>query len=140
MKSESIQSLYLHKGFFLNEELADFMKAYAGQEISYPHSFTGSTCTARFFPPTASFCERSYGPYELTVAYLGEEIAPVGDCDSEYVELLLTKSGKLIGFADYLLLRWGSEDLKWRESLALLLKGVKATRIGVIDTSARSTP
>lgn len=140
IKIEEIRSFYLQKGFFWNDELEEFAAAYAGKEILYLHPKSGKTKVVRLFVADGFMMDRTYGAYDATVNFLGEEIAPVGDCNGHYIELLLTKSGKLIGFADYLLLRWGSDDLKWKESLALLLNGAEATQIGVIDSSNRSTP
>jgi hypothetical protein len=139
-KIEDIQDIYLRKGFFWNDDLADFAGDYVGREISYLHPYTGDAVTARFFPALADFPDRAKSICRLIVEYLGEEIAPVGDCNQQHIELFLTKSGKLIGFADYLLLRWGEEELKWRASLDLLLQGAKETKVGVIDTSNRTSP
>jgi hypothetical protein len=104
-----------------------------GKEIPYRHHKRGQEEIARFLPADFISVGRRYGMYNLVVEFLGEEVAPVGDCDRGYVRLLLSEGGKLIGFADYSLLRWGGPELNWRSSLALLLEGTAPSEIGLIE-------
>lgn len=133
MSIKQYEEQYRSRGFFWNQHLACLVEEYAGREIPYQHHKTNKAMTVRLLPPDSFVVGREYGPYAVTVKYLNEEISPVGDCNERYVQLFLTESGKLIGFADYLLLRWGGDELDWRSSLALLLQGIAPAKIGVIQ-------
>lgn len=129
------KQMYLENGFRWTAYLEDFCNEYGGREIDYPHPFTGGTVKARFCIPEPICVGRKYGQHETTVNHLMEEIAPVGECSNGNIELLLTESGRLIGFADYMLLSWSAEGEcdNWRASLARLLQGIKPESMGVID-------
>jgi hypothetical protein len=134
MDVEFYKTLYLTSGFFWNNNLSEFVSEFAGKETTYPHHKTRISQIARFCLPDLIKVGRSYGQHELTVKYLGEEIAPVGDCNCMHIELLISETGRLIGFADYLLLRWGNDGVDWRSSMKSLLDGSEAFEIGVIPT------
>ena len=133
MKNEDYKTLYKDMGFFWNEHLASCVAEFAAKEIPCLHYKTKETMLLRFFPSNILPVGRKYGQYELMVKFLGEEIAPVGDCCDGHIQLFLTESGKLIGFADYLLLRWGDEKANWRSSIVELLHGGEALEMGLIE-------
>ncbi len=129
------KQMYLENGFRWTSHLEEFCNEYGGREIDYPHPFTGEMVNTRFCIPETVRVGRKYGQYETTVNHLGEEIAPVGECSNGNIELLLTESGRLIGFADYMLLSWSAEGEhdNCRASLARLLQGIKPESTGLID-------
>ena len=128
-----IQRAYLDNGFFWNENLSAFATEFADKELTYPHHKTGKLMKARFFPTGIMSVNREKAKYELTSQFLKEEVAPVGHCNDDHIDLLLTCSGKLIGFADYLLLRWGHESEDWRSSLAKLLAGDAPLNLAILE-------
>jgi len=134
MKSaKDYEQLYIQNGFLWNNYLSDFVQEYGGKEIEYPDFRTGSSETANFCWPSLINVGRHYPQHELTAKYFGEEFAPVGDCNRKHIELLLLESGRLVGFADYLLLTWGENSYDWRSSVKSLLAGVEPVKIGLID-------
>ncbi len=133
MNVKMYEHLYRKNGFFWNQILESAVKEHAGREISYQHHKTGRPKVACFFPDDLFVVGREYGQYQTIVEYLNEEVAPIGNCDGGYIELFLTQRGKLVGFADYLMLRWGGPELDWRSSLQLLADGVAPSEIGVIE-------
>jgi hypothetical protein len=119
-------------GFFWNGELRDLVIEYSGKEITYRHPKTGSDQLARFIRPVQINVGRFNSPYDAVTEHLHEEVAPVGDCNGAHVELLLTETGRLVGFADSMLLRWGEESAHWRLSASSLLHGFEAVVIGQV--------
>ena len=129
-----LKHLYLENGFFWNDFLREFTAEYGGKSVKYFHHQTSDLMTAHFCLPSLIKVGRNYGQHQLTYAYLGEEIAPVGDCNNMHIELLLTEGGRLIDFADYKLLYWGSlKPGSWKESLQFLLEGNKPIELGNIE-------
>jgi hypothetical protein len=69
--------------------------------------------------------------YEAVSEQLQEEVAPVGDCNAAHIDLLLTETGRLVGYAECMLLRWG-ESAQWRQSASSLLRGSEPVVIGEV--------
>jgi hypothetical protein len=134
MNTDSYRALYMLNGFFWNGELGDLVVEYSGKEISYRHPKTGSDQLARFIRPVQINVGRFSSYYEAVSAQLQEEVAPVGDCNAAHIDLLLTETGRLVGFADSMLLRWGEESAKWRLSASSLLRGFEPVVIGQVKT------
>ena len=65
-----------------------------------------------------------------TSKYLQQRVAPVGDYHGMDVELLLTETGRLIGFCDYLLISWGNQH--WSTAISMILSGDTGFKLGVI--------
>ena len=130
MNTDSYRALYMLNGFFWNGELRDLVVEYSGKEIMYPHPKTGSDQLARFIRPVQINAGRFSSRYEDITQYLKEEVAPVGDCNAAHIELLLTETGRLVGFAGSMLLRWGGEGILWRQSVPALLRGMEPAVIG----------
>jgi hypothetical protein len=135
MTIETYKQLYLSNGFLWTIHLEDFVRELAGQEFDYPHPQTGDSVRALFWHPKLIQVGHSYGQHQKTEEFLGEEIAPIGECSDGNIELLLTKTGRLIGFADYLMLAWDSDtsQASWKTSLERLLAGQAPTELGVIS-------
>jgi hypothetical protein len=136
MTVEKYRRLYTQNGFFWNNHLVEFVQEFGEKVINYRHDKTGTPQTARFCLPVEINVGRAYGQHETTVHFLKEEIAPVGVCNADHIQLLLTEKGRLIGFADYLLLRWGEENSDWRSSILKLLQSEAPTKIGVIPSNS----
>lgn len=110
------------------------MAEYGGKVMKYPHYRTSDLIEARFCVPSLIKVGRNDDQYVLTSAFLGSEIAPVGDCHNMHIELLLTQDGRLIGFADYMLLYWETlSPGSWRKSIQMLLEGIEPVELGVVE-------
>ena len=108
MNTKELHALYVKSGFFWNPELAEFVRVYGGREIAGRKGYyRNSYYPIRFCYPKYIKQGRSNFKYVLTADFLGEDVAPVGDCDGPHTILLLTESGKLFGFSDYIIGRWG---------------------------------
>ena len=124
---------YVRNGFFWNQHLAGLISKFGDKEMLYRNPKSHTDEIARFKPSDFVRVGRKYGMYSAVAKFLKEDVAPVGDCNRGNIRLLLTENGRLIGFADYLLLRWGNSDLDWRSSLSLLLRGDPPAEVGVIQ-------
>lgn len=125
MNTESFRALYMLNGFFWNGELGELVVEYAGKEIAYDHPKTRREQLARFIRPVQINVGRFSDHYEAIASALREEVAPVGDCNSGHIELLLTESGQLAGYADSMLLRWDGGNRGWRSAISALLTGIQ---------------
>ena len=130
------KSVYKRHGFFWNIELKQFVQEYGGKKIEYKHPKSGLILYANFcFPEIIRGTEipgRNFDYYVSAAKYLGEDVVLVGNCAQDQIELLLTETGKFIGFDEYTLIRWGTDDFGWRSGVRNLLNGVAATEIGTI--------
>ena len=128
--------VYKEHGFFWNDELAQFVRAYGGHQVHYRHPHMDFTLWADFrFPELISGAElpaRNSDYYVSTAKYLGEDVALVGQCEYGGVYLLLTEKGNFVGFDEYKLIRWGTADLGWRDSVKHFLEGMAPTTFGDI--------
>jgi hypothetical protein len=133
MNTDSYRALYMLNGFFWNGELYDFVVEYAGKEINYRHPKTRSDQLARFIRPVQINIGRFSEHYEAITSHLREEVAPVGDCNAAHIELILTETGRLLGHADSVILRWGEESAPWRSAISSLLLGMPPTVVGELS-------
>lgn len=120
-KLEYYRYLYRKNGFFWNAHLEDLVAEYGGRKISYPHPRGAGDCVAMFCGEDD--VELGFSHYEDLSRHLGERLAYIGHCHAAHVDLLLTESGRLVGYADGLWLRWGDPAQSWKESLQRLLNG-----------------
>ena len=51
----------------------------------------------------------------------------------------MTEKGKFVGFDEYKLIRWGTADLGWRDSVKHFLEGMAPTTFGDILQWKRET-
>lgn len=131
---DAMKELYLQHGFVWSPHLEEFVREHLGGIRPYLHHKTGALVQARFCRAELVKLGRESSQYLAAIKYLGVEVAPVGDCHRSYIELLLTGDGRLVGVADYLLLRWGGAGDPWRRSLELLFSGAEPAHIGVMDS------
>ncbi|MFO1484518.1 MAG: hypothetical protein U1F71_14250 [Verrucomicrobiaceae bacterium] len=127
--------MYTDSGFVWSKALEDFCRQNDGREMWYPHFRTGDSVLARFCVTELILVGRKHGQHEIVSKWLGEEFAPVGDCSDGNIELLLTVSGRLIGFADYMMLAWDNPNCAstWQQDLIHLLRGMEPRTLGIIE-------
>ena len=124
MDKNDLKAIYITNGFEWTPFLEAFLHEWAGRTIYYPQHETGDLVKARMAYLPLIEVGSDYGLHRTTRSFLGEGYAPIGDCENGNVYLFLTDSGKLVGFADYLLLSWGAGTAEdWRKSLELLFAG-----------------
>lgn len=140
MTIRELRELYQNHGFIWNDEIASFLYTYGGETLKYCDPFSGGIMTVTLFDVGDVRAGRKYGTYAKTVEYLGTEIAPVGHCCNQDIEIFLTEQGDLIGFADYLLLSWSTmASPNWEDSMHQLLDGKRPREIGnALDEKATS--
>lgn len=137
MISEDVKLNYTRHGFLWTQYLEEFMNLYAGQRVHYNHPADGDRTSAVFYDPVSVKAGKAYESFVATANFIGEEVAPVGDCNGQEIDLFLTASGNLIGFSDYLVLSWSTDPApNWRVSIKRLLSGVRPQKVGLIDTDA----
>ena len=111
----------LANGFHWNLAVEEFISEYGGKKIVYSDPTKGSNRTANLGDLT--YLDTGAKSYEDFSRFLGESVIPVGDCHARHIELLLTESGKLMGFADGIWLRWGLAEELWVTAVKRLLAG-----------------
>lgn len=133
------RQLYVKSGYLWTCQLEDFVQEYAGTRMKYPHPITKNKVEVRFCAIDLIQVSRSHGQHVTTSRFLNDDLAPVGDCSDGNIELLLAPSGRLIGFADYMLLSWAVSDKlpNWRESVCRLLAGEDPSVTAVISDPSR---
>lgn len=121
---QEYKSLYIEYGFQWSRHLESLVRDYGGQELEYPHPRAKTPVKARLCHIPLIKISRYCGQIEMACDFLGEEIAPVGDCSDGNIELLLSESGRLFGFRDYTLYSWSFSDApNWQISLSNMLLG-----------------
>lgn len=133
MNVEIYRQLYTSAGFAWNPHRAAFLKEYGGMKIEFIRAGASNPETVEFCRKDLINAGRKYGMYELSIEFLGEELAPIGSCDNAHVYLFLTESGRLFEFADYLLLVWSEDGKDWRLAIKDLINGVEPTTFGLIE-------
>ncbi|HEY1049135.1 MAG TPA: hypothetical protein VGE39_05245 [Prosthecobacter sp.] len=134
MHTDNIKRTFESRGFQWTPHLEELTRAHAGDAYDYPHYVGNLTMAAEFYDASTLDGDRSSPRYARTAAYLQEEIAPVGWCEGGVTEMLLTTSGNLIGFNDYLLQSWSSEKSpNWRDSIERMLRGEDPRVMGTVS-------
>lgn len=130
MNIEHIKQVYIQSGFEWHPHLNDFMQHFGGKEIEYLHPLSKEFTKARLYRESqVLWGNESRGIY-LGGRYLGESVTPVGDAEDGYVQLLLSISGVLIGFATDNIVSWSNEPApNWRDSMERMLRGVEDGKI-----------
>ena len=132
MNTDAYRALYMLNGFFWNGELSDLVVEFSGKELPYRHPKTRSDQVARFIRPVQINVGRFSPHYEAVASQLQEEVAPVGDCNAAHIELLLTETGRLFGYGDAVILRWGESKANWRSAISSLLLGIEPVVVGQV--------
>ena len=125
------QELYLAYRFFWNVNISELLTRFGDKEIDYTLK-DGRSLRARFRVEAYVKLGAGYGQYMEISRVLGESVAPVGDCHNGQIELIITESGKLFGFHDYLLLTW-TVDQSWSSSIDALLSGNPCQQFAMIE-------
>jgi hypothetical protein len=132
MNTNDYAELYQSKGFFWNDCLAEFVAEFGGKELACQHVANGGIHTVRLCRLVWIGVGRALSRSRYVAEFLGEDTAPVGDCDNARVELFLSTSGRLIGLSDQQFLEWGDFGARWRSAIRDLLRGEEPKIIGVI--------
>jgi hypothetical protein len=140
MSSDELRETLIANGFKWTAPLEEAARLYGVQVIKY-RRFREVPDTMEFFsPPLIIHSKRAHGIYDDMRRFTGEEIAPIGTCERRHVDLMLTESGRLFGYADNLMLTWGPPHADWKVSLARLLAGEEAADRGLADPDEGEEP
>ncbi len=127
VKNNEWKRLFVRHGFYWSDELCNFVNEYSTHtELS----FFDNSDQINLLKPAYIKLGVQYGAYDATSKYLQQRVAPVGDYHGMDVELLLTETGRLIGFCDYLLISWGNQH--WSTAISMILSGDTGFKLGVI--------
>ncbi len=124
------KQLYLSKGFFWNDQVAEYLSIYGDKTLTYNRQGDSEVSVAVINVKdhlALGRHGRGSGRYNYVQKIVGSDVVPAGQCHNENIDLLITEAGIMVCFADYLLMGWGSEGqgLNWRESMLLLLQGAE---------------
>lgn len=130
MIGEALKPLYVENGFAWHEAWAEFLALHGGrtERITKTGEVVVFDITGLVALGPSAFECRSVSKY------FGEDAAPVGRFGNWHTILYLTRSGKLFGICDYVVVRWG-DDPHWRTSMERLLEGTEEQWEAWIDVN-----
>lgn len=127
-----IKLAYEKRGFHWTTHLENLMRIFAGASYDYPHYIGDQMMEAEFYDAATMLEEADNDEYRATAKFLNEDVVPVGWCEGGVTDLLLTASGNLVGFNDYLLLSWSSHKApNWKDAIERLFNGSSPQELGL---------
>lgn len=136
MDISDIKKTYTDSGFTWTPHLEEFMQTYAGKKFlhPHPHPLVKEKVEAIFYKPSLVRAGTECGSNYWASKFLEEEVAHVGLCNNSNVDLLLSVSGRLVGFVEDMLFSWSDDPApNWRQSIEQILLGVGAKKIAEFE-------
>jgi hypothetical protein len=136
MNISDIKNTYINSGFTWTPHLEELMQMYAGKKFFHPHHhpLVKEDVETSFYDPSTVHVGTDTRDIYLTSKELGEEVAHVGWSNNSNVDLLLSVSGRLVGFVEDMLFSWSDDPApNWRPSIEQILLGVGAKKIADLE-------
>lgn len=136
MNISDIKDTYISSGFTWTPHLEALMHMYAGKKFLHPHHhpLVKEHVETSFYEPSIIHAGIECRDIYLTSKELGEEVAPVGRNNNSNVDLLLSISGRLVGYVEDMLFSWSDAPApNWRPSIEQILLGVRSKKIADLE-------